>query len=469
MRSKLQAHIVFLSLTLLIFTLLRLPSLFEPHWYGDEGIYQVIGLGLREGRTMYLGVWDNKPPLLFILYALFGQHQLHMRLLSLTFGLAATVVFFFITRLLFKKTTASCWATTIFSLFLALPFIEGNIANAENFMILPTLVGMYLFLKSKVTNTRLLFVSGVMLSIAFLFKIVAIFDIFAVCLMLLFFGRLRGLLSFIAGGSAPMLITFVYVASGGLLTPFISALFLDNAGYTTWKNHFLVTNGLLYVKTLILFVTLCLLFIKRTSLPKNLLFIFLWVSFALYNAYFSGRGYGHYLLLLLPSFSLLVGMIIEQEFKERRLVYVTITVVVLISMHFNLYKNIWGYYLNALSWKTGIISEAKYQMFFDPMVIRDYAIVDYIQKHVRATDDVFIWGNNAQIYFLTGKLPPGRLSVAYHIRLNQATIDETQRAIENTRPKYIIILPMPEPYPYSLAGYKKQTSVAGAPVYELEP
>ena len=33
--------------------LLRLPSLFEPDWYGDEGIYQVLGLGIQS-RTAFV-------------------------------------------------------------------------------------------------------------------------------------------------------------------------------------------------------------------------------------------------------------------------------------------------------------------------------------------------------------------------------------------------------------------------------
>ena len=28
---------------------LRVPSLFEPYWYGDEGIYLTIGRAMRSG------------------------------------------------------------------------------------------------------------------------------------------------------------------------------------------------------------------------------------------------------------------------------------------------------------------------------------------------------------------------------------------------------------------------------------
>src|ERR1051326_55110 len=84
----------FLIITLFLFFLLRLPSLFEPYWYGDEGIYQVIGSALRNGRQLYSGIWDNKPPVLYLIYALFNGDQAGVRFFSLFFGIASVCIFF---------------------------------------------------------------------------------------------------------------------------------------------------------------------------------------------------------------------------------------------------------------------------------------------------------------------------------------------------------------------------------------
>ena len=76
----------------------------------------------------------------------------------------------------------------LFSFFFALPSIEGNIANAENFMLFPIITAAYFFWlavgeqkKVKistvlVSHRTLLIISGILLGIAFLFKTVAIFD-----------------------------------------------------------------------------------------------------------------------------------------------------------------------------------------------------------------------------------------------------------------------------------------------------
>jgi len=61
-----------------LFFLLRFPSLFEPDWYGDEGIYQVLGLGINAGRLLYRDIFDNKPPLLYLVYS-FVNSDLYLR------------------------------------------------------------------------------------------------------------------------------------------------------------------------------------------------------------------------------------------------------------------------------------------------------------------------------------------------------------------------------------------------------
>ena len=60
----------FLIIISVVFFFLRFPSLFEPNWYGDEGVYQTLGIGMNAGRLLYKGIFDNKPPLLYFLYSL---------------------------------------------------------------------------------------------------------------------------------------------------------------------------------------------------------------------------------------------------------------------------------------------------------------------------------------------------------------------------------------------------------------
>ena len=118
----------FLLFTCLLFFLLRFPSMFEPYWYGDEGIYQTLGLGIDNGRLLYRDIFDNKPPLLYILYSIFDSDQFLLRLSSLIFGGFSIVLFFKLAQKLLNSKRAVYFSTFFFAIIFGLPIIEGNIA-----------------------------------------------------------------------------------------------------------------------------------------------------------------------------------------------------------------------------------------------------------------------------------------------------------------------------------------------------
>src|SRR5690349_2456022 len=137
------------------FFLLRLPSLIEPNWYGDEGYYQVIGMALNHGSLLYSQIWDNKPPLLYIIYAIFHGDQFSVRLASLFVGLFTTWAFYYLAKKLFNHEKTSIITTSIFALLFATPLIEGNIANAENLMLFPITLAAILVYKISNPNYKL--------------------------------------------------------------------------------------------------------------------------------------------------------------------------------------------------------------------------------------------------------------------------------------------------------------------------
>src|ERR1035437_4442220 len=154
----------------LVFFFLRFPSLFEPNWYGDEGIYQTLGIAIRAGRILYRDIFDNKPPLLYLLYSLVNSDQFMIRLLSLVFGLLSVIVFYYLCKKLFTNIKTSFIATIIFAILFGLPLIEGNIANAEHFMLLLNISAGFLVLKSldsKIMNhkSRILLLAGLILGL----------------------------------------------------------------------------------------------------------------------------------------------------------------------------------------------------------------------------------------------------------------------------------------------------------------
>jgi hypothetical protein len=490
----------------LLFFFLRLPSIIEPYWYGDEGIYEVIGQAIHQGRALYTDIWDNKPPLLYIIFAFFNGNQESVRTLSLIFGLLSTIVFFYFCQKLFRKLSSSVIATLLFVLLFATPFLEGNIANAENFMLLPILIaGLLIYNHSSTRHSGLngsrhskmtdrpikLFLAGFLLSIAFLFKIVAIFDLIAFILFMLLSSlreekrrsnliqQIAGItsaarndiLSVIAGFALTCLITILYFLSQHALKDFIEAAFFGNVDYVGLNNSFLnIPQGLLFFKILLLATVLSLIYFKRHKLSKPILFILLWFSFSFFNAFFSQRPYTHYLLVLLPSICLFIGLFFETSKNKFRFLLLAC----LISMFALIKNNFWMtnpkdtalYYQNMMLFITGHKDVQSYRSFFDIRTPRDYELASFITKHTTESDTIFIWGDSAQIYALSNKLPIDKYTVAYHITQNKELMKETQQTLIEVKPKYIITLSETPPLPFNVPFYTIRFNYTGATIYE---
>ena len=306
-----------------LFFLLRLPSLFEPDWYGDEGIYQVLGLGVNAGRLLYRDIFDNKPPLLYLLYSFVGSDLFAIRLLSLIFGCLAVWGFYLLSKKILTTPKSTFIATGFFAVLFGLPLIEGNIANAENFMLLPNIAAGILILKALEKNVLthkliLLSISGFVLGISFLFKIVAVFDFAAFFAFLVLaempekitgifnkeyiFSEFKKLSIYAASFLLPILLTTLFFVLNGSLSYFSKAVLFNNVGYVGYGNAFIIPQGFLILKIILLLLFMLFIFLKRNIFEKGFIFASVWLAFSVFNAFFSQRPYTHYVLVLLPSF-----------------------------------------------------------------------------------------------------------------------------------------------------------------------
>jgi hypothetical protein len=479
-RSK-KFWVIFASTILFFF--LRLPSLFEPYWYGDEGVYQVLGTAINKGRLLYQGIFDNKPPLLYVFYSLFNGDQFYVKLFSLFFGILAIVVFFYLAGKLFKNNLSVYVSTFLFTILFGLPIIEGNIANAENFMLFFILAGFYLAIDHFGTKweNKMFFWSGIVLGLAFLFKIVAVFDFAALLVFLIiiktplgFTGKLykkllneiKNLYSLIVGFLIPIATCAIFFLTQGAFSDFITATLFSNVGYVGYGNRLIIPQGFLILKLIPLSFYIGLIFIKRRRLNMTNILILVWIGFSVFNALFSQRPYTHYLLTLLPSFALLVGLIFEKnEFRKTNIALI-LAVIILATQSFWIYTKNFTYYQNFLSFVLSNKSVVDYQRFFDKKTPIDYQVAQYIRQNSTSSDSIFVWGNNPQLYKLSEKLPPGKYTVAYHIRNYKDGIVNTENALKKKSPKLVIIMPGVGNYPFSLVNYKLVIVIDKVYIYE---
>ncbi len=460
---------------LLFFILLRIPSLIEPMWYADEGIYVVIAKAMSEGRMLYSEVWDNKPPLLYVLYFL-TQNLFGIKLLSIFFGAGAVYLFYRIAKILLRKELSIFISCLFFVLLLGSPLIEGNIANAENFMLLPILGGFFLLLNKKEFDTKSGVWAGLLFFTALLLKFVAIFDIaaWAIFAVVRELGDRRkitrqkfrkSMIAFLVTLGALSLIligTFVIL---GNFQAFIDAVFLKNVSYVSEKNSPVIGNSLLVLKILALGIFCSLLIFFKKRIHNEGFFILLWLGFALFNVYFSQRYFGHYLLLLTPVLSLVLGSAFDLKGKLKMLFTAAfILTVLLVGLTFEFFERIGGYYKNYFEFVFAGKNIDSYQRFFDSTTPRNYEIAR-ILKDTGKNKNVMVWSDGGQIYTLLDDAPFGKYIVAYHILFYKEAYEETKELLAKQKPDVIVeVTQIPDEFDIA-EEYEEILRVEGVKIY----
>lgn len=301
------------------FIILRLPSLFEPHWYGDEAVYAAVAHAIEKGRTLYVDVWDNKPPGIYFIYMLGDpMNRLHViRVLNLVAGIALIGGLYKI-ALQFKYKFVARIAVLGLAVFtLGTPILEGNIANAENFFMTFIVWGIYFALAYE--KYRYQFISGMLFGAAFTIKFHPLFDYSA---LVLFMGTTilksrkdwKRILANLSGFSIPIILISIYILLTTSAKAAFFTIFLNNVTYTTD----LVEPLLSFQSKTFLTGFVVLLFAVGyyfNAISKKLFLIFVLAVMEFYGSLFSGREFRHYLIQTIPSTALLIGYVLNRQYK----------------------------------------------------------------------------------------------------------------------------------------------------------
>jgi hypothetical protein len=427
--------------------LLRLPSLFEPYWYGDEGIYLTIGQGLRQGLVLYRDIYDNKPPLIYLLAAL-GGSLFWLKFILLVWNLITIVLFNKLAKFFFpKKENFSFLLTTIFAALVSLPALEGNIANAENFFIGLIIAGVWFFWQKKYRG------AGLFMGLAFLFKFPPLFDFAALLFFILFSIENRKDLqkkgkeffSLVGWFLLPFLITIIYSILRGNFVQYIESAILANFSYTlSWGGGAFSPLGLT-TRGIILFLLLGMFFKGRKKWQnEKILFLSLWLALALFGALLSSRPYPHYLLQIVAPFILLTAALFAQKnnWRERQNWFLGLPLFLSLAAFFlygfQTYRT-GSYYQNFLALVLGQKDKPAYFSWFDARVNQTYALASQVVEKVSQEERIFIWGDDPNIYALSRRLPATRFTVSYHV-VEKKAYEETLRALKEEPPRLIIVL-----------------------------
>ncbi len=450
-------YILLFALTLLVAFALRYPSLYEPRWYGDEGIFAAIAQNMRDGRSLYGEAWDNKPPFIFLTYAgtqsafgtsVFALHAVATASVLLTQGVLALIVW-----RIFGPGRAVA-AAAIFALVMGTPLIEGNLAMTETFMILPSSLAVLAFVLATEQRRHgpalaLYALAGVMVGIAAGYKQVAVFDGAAIALMIaltqarplrpiaaLACGFLlpQGALAitFLAAGSFP---EYWYAIGGSLplyssldpVNPFVRAIgFLPAVLTTAW-----------------------LLRRRDMGEPVTLRqFPMLWLSFAIAGAMSSAFPFPHYLQQAAPAFAAAVvsaPLVMDRDGLSRA--FVGVTCVLMLAAVAGQFSDAYrerkqlrpvAYYDAFLDRRMGRMSELDYEYRFDGASVAVNDIVA-LMKQDNAGTSLYTWGELPWIYAAGGYTNPTRYYTSFLGEIVPGAKPEIIRDLDAHPPVYVLV------------------------------
>lgn len=456
----------------ILFLILRLPSLFEPYWYGDEGIYLALGQGIRKGLLLYQQIHDNKPPTLYYLAA-FSQTVFGFRLLLLVV-MIPTIFFFNRLAKKFLSPRATTFSTFLFLILSSVPFIEGSIANAEVFMLLPTILAFFLFLKSQ--KNLSLIISGLLLGFAFTIKVPVAIEFAFLCLWLLIFStnKIKKIFVFAISFIIPILLFTLYFTLKNAFSPFIFAALLQNFGYlSSWstgtQQSSLASGGLLGRGVILLLLWLLSFFLyHRKIISKNIFFLSAWLFAALFGALLSGRPYPHYLIEVLPPLCLLLF-----SFSKAKIWTTLVTIFLVLSIFkykFYFYP-VFSYYTNFYTYALGKKSLDAYRLYFSPEMTQNYALANKIRSLTTSEDRIYVWGDQSYLYPLSDRLPSTKYIVSYHV-VDFNAYDLTMSQLKAITPKLIIYYPQASrPFPtldiFIADYYSLIDQIGSAYIFEL--
>lgn len=425
--------------------LFRVPSLFEPYYHHDEMVSLTAGIGMNQGLSLYKDIYVDNSPLLYLIAAISGNLFWFRAILAL-WMMITTVFFYKLAEILFpKKHLIVLGATVAFAILTTIPLFEGQIAHAEAFALGPTIAAFHILLSRELTKKNLL-IAGVLFSISALFKVPSVFDIGAVIFIWIVSPKrgkydvsqfIRQSLFLLSGFIVPILFTFVWYAFGGSFNEYLTAAFLQNKEF----------YAPLIVRGVFLGLGLVILYMFRKKLSGSFLFAAAWLIFSLFAATLSATPNPHHLIQVVPSVSLLIGVLLASQSIEQPLPIIPLFLFSLSIVYFQFaYQPIASYYQRFLLFNGGQITKEEYFAGFDKNATRNYEIAQYLLTSSNEREKVFVWGDSPTIYALSKRLPPTKYLSAEHIN-RFSTQDAVFDSLVKTKPKFVITLPSAPDFP----------------------
>lgn len=401
--------VFWLGIALLLGLLLQVCNILISPEYDESG-YLYYAQEILRGKTLYRDVYSfNKPPGVPYLYAgvffIAGESHTAVRIFGTLYILLTVVAVFYLAKLLYGE---KCAVVTAFA-FVFLnnrPFLQKGATQPETFMVLPLIVGVYSCWRAeKTAKNSLIFLGGMLFSIAFIFKPVVATNLLGVlvfycCQYFLESQKpqllIKKSLLLLAGFCLPILLLCVYLISQNAFWPMLEDIYTINRefvlrrGWSSPLDEFLYTAWRIFIEGFVVY------------------FFFLYGLFAILKE----RGSRHIFLLMQLLFSC-IGICLTMRFPTNYYIQWAPFIAILAGFGILLLKEKYDslHFSKRLAVVATLFLFCSLSLAADiiAVVYKGYShciydeVVSYVKENTKPEDSIYIPGSPVYLYFLTGR------------------------------------------------------------------
>lgn len=433
--------------------LLRLRAYGEPP-NRDLATYAVTAREMLAGRSLYSDLWDHKPPLIYVSYALAGMvvgfGPVLFYVLNLSCNLVTMLAIWHGTRRL-ASSAAALLAAALFAVCSGDLYLQANEPNAEAF-INALLAWCFAFLV-RTANARAfipIVIAGVLLGTASLFKTVVIVHAvtWGAVLFLVRPLSLRFVSVFAAGAIIPWLVALLWFAAAGTLRAILDVLFVYNAHYATMSGGSTMGNiisGLLPQMLMPLFICRVLLplaafsvagalLARRAANSREMKFLLAWIVATPIAVALPGQFFPHYYQLWLPPLCIAaavaaIGIAKTVSAKNTRAAHAVPAVLLAVCI----VMEIPSYFFSA---------EQGAAIKYGPDPLQEKKVGQYLRTQLAPGETFYQWGTSATLYYASQTSPPTGIFILVPLLpgpLSKESAERVLRDLEKTKPRLAVM------------------------------
>jgi hypothetical protein len=466
--------------------LLRLPTLAEPAWHPDEGIFTAVAMWSTHGLPLYAGIFDNSPPGIYWLYQVLIwlgalDHHVVVQLAALLVVMAATSFTYLIASRMLPRGGAVL-AAVLCAIGLSLPTLDGDVLNVEVAALPFFMASLWLVLRGErppplrgrvgVGASDLL--AGGLLAIALIIRPSFALDALAVLAVLLMSTRpVRRILPVAMGGAAVMSLAALALWRQGALQAYLQVALPSEHAYLVFANG----GNLVPLAIRLLILGLLAVFAFRAFRGTDLRLLAIWLPAAVAGASLTPRELTHYVHEAMPPLTIAVAVLAVRFAQRRRalpgepaqgwrwaLVVPASALVALAGaeavlvlpaqetalvtrtsaprpfLHFFGFPHLPDYYGNWLAYISGRESAARYHAGFPVPIDKDLSESYLLQSTAGKNGRLLVLGDRPWLY-VWSRLRPATRFVAQNsgYRMVPFADQETRAALDGRRADVVVL------------------------------